>query len=314
MFKKVLICTDLSDASSVLLTCAMDLKSIGVEEAILNHVVYDAIPGGMDEAFLNETKPIHKDHGAVKKLLPLLEKQKAVLEEAGIKVNIEMVHGIPARAINDVAEEHEVSAIVMGSHGKGIFKRATIGSVSAEVIHLARKPVLLVRSKLGKANEVVLACKRLFNHILYLTDFSETAQKSLDYLEEIVKQSKCKVSILHIQDFVKIDNYLHNVPELDPKLFIEVEAQNLKKIQSDLEAIKERLTAAGSTMVNYEYPKGRPIDVVMDRIKENNDLSLVVMGSQGKGFAKELFLGSLSLQVSRYSPIPVLLIPAKITK
>jgi len=36
-----------------------------------------------------------------------------------------------------------------------------------------------------------------------------------------------------------------------------------------------------------------------------------VMGSQGRGFVSESFLGSVSHQVARRSPAPVLLIPAK---
>jgi hypothetical protein len=38
---------------------------------------------------------------------------------------------------------------------------------------------------------------------------------------------------------------------------------------------------------------------------------LVVMGSQGRGFVKELFLGSVSHNVARHSDAAVLLIPAK---
>jgi nucleotide-binding universal stress UspA family protein len=36
----------------------------------------------------------------------------------------------------------------------------------------------------------------------------------------------------------------------------------------------------------------------------------VVMGSQGRGFLAEVFLGSVSHQVVRRSPVPVLLVPA----
>jgi len=34
------------------------------------------------------------------------------------------------------------------------------------------------------------------------------------------------------------------------------------------------------------------------------------MGTQGKGFIKELFLGSVAQTISRLAPCPVLLIPA----
>jgi nucleotide-binding universal stress UspA family protein len=37
---------------------------------------------------------------------------------------------------------------------------------------------------------------------------------------------------------------------------------------------------------------------------------VIVMGSQGRGFISEVFLGSVSHQVVRQAPVPVLLIPA----
>ena len=313
MFKKVLISSDLSDASNALLACSVSLKNIGVEEAVLGHILqYDTIPGRMNETFEKETVIMDKDHELLKDLMPLLEKQQAILEEAGIKATIEVAHGIPARAINDLAEKHEVSAIVTGSHGKGILKRVAMGSVSSQLLGLTRKPVFLFRVNIGKNFEAVMSCKRLFNHILYLTDFSEIAQKSLDYLEQIVKHSKSSVTILHIHDFIEAKAYIYKAPDVNPRYFEKVEADIPEEVQSDLEAIKKRLLAAGSPTVNIEYKKGVPKYTALEYIEEQDELTLVVMGSQGKGFVKELFIGSLSLEISRNSPIPVLLIPAKV--
>jgi nucleotide-binding universal stress UspA family protein len=36
---------------------------------------------------------------------------------------------------------------------------------------------------------------------------------------------------------------------------------------------------------------------------------MVVMGTQGRGHIGEMFLGSVSNKVVRYSPVPVLLVP-----
>jgi len=287
MIKKILISSDLSDASSALLTCAADWKSIGVEKAILTHVIYSPHPGGMNATFVKETKTMDKDNDLAKKIMPILEKQKAVMEEAGIKVDIEVVYGFPARAINDLAEKHDVSAIVTGSHGKGILKRATIGSVSSELIHLTSRPVFLIRSKLGQDCGGVLPCRNLFSHVLYLTDFSEVAKKGLDYLEQIVEHSKCRVDILHIISSV----------------------QDAEKALPDLEAIKARLLAAGAIAVELECKEGKPEHTAINHIEGREDLTLVVMGTHGKSFTTELLVGSLSLHLSRYSPVPVLLVP-----
>jgi len=44
---------------------------------------------------------------------------------------------------------------------------------------------------------------------------------------------------------------------------------------------------------------------------EDAEVKLVVMGSQGRGYVKEFFLGSVSQNIARLSPSSVLLIPTK---
>jgi len=44
-----------------------------------------------------------------------------------------------------VEEEEDVSAIVIGSHGKSNIKEMLLGSVSEKVIRKSKKPVLLVK-------------------------------------------------------------------------------------------------------------------------------------------------------------------------
>jgi nucleotide-binding universal stress UspA family protein len=61
--------------------------------------------------------------------------------------------------------------------------------------------------------------------------------------------------------------------------------------------------------VRIELPYGSPKKEIVARTKRD-DVSLVVMGSQGRGYLAELFLGSVSHAVARHSEVPVLLIPA----
>ena len=49
--------------------------------------------------------------------------------------------GDPATAINEYAEAHKVSLIIMPTHGYGTFRRLLLGSVTAKVLHDAKIPV-----------------------------------------------------------------------------------------------------------------------------------------------------------------------------
>jgi nucleotide-binding universal stress UspA family protein len=56
-----------------------------------------------------------------------------------------LVHGAPGPAICALAAERDASAIVMGSRGRGGFKRALLGSVSDYVVRNAPCPVIITR-------------------------------------------------------------------------------------------------------------------------------------------------------------------------
>jgi len=44
--------------------------------------------------------------------------------------------------------------------------------------------------------------------------------------------------------------------------------------------------------------------------ESKNGYSLIVLGSQGRGFFNEIFIGSVSHQVARQSDVSVLLVPS----
>jgi nucleotide-binding universal stress UspA family protein len=53
---------------------------------------------------------------------------------------------------------------------------------------------------------------------------------------------------------------------------------------------------------------GHPVPVILEFLR-TNDISLLVLGTQGKGFIGEIFLGSVAHNISRFAPCPILLIP-----
>lgn len=55
-----------------------------------------------------------------------------------------VVLGFPADRLADVADDEAAEVIVVGSRGRGVFKAAFLGSVSTDVIGVARCPVLVV--------------------------------------------------------------------------------------------------------------------------------------------------------------------------
>jgi len=61
-------------------------------------------------------------------------------------VERKLVEGSSGQMIVHVADEVGADVIVVGSHGKGWFKRVVIGSISEYVLHHSKVPVLVVRN------------------------------------------------------------------------------------------------------------------------------------------------------------------------
>lgn len=282
MFRKILVCTDLSPASDAMMQCVEELKGIGLEEAILTHVIYVANTPGLEEMLAEEARPV-------------LDHQKKVLEDLGIQVTVEMPFGLPAHTLDEMAEKHDVSAILVGSHGKGILLAATLGSVSAKLLHQTRRPVLLARIAVLAGEKCHLACGRLFRKILYPSDFSETAERALEYLGQITAETKSPVTLLHVHEDKHLDAESRKRLEDDSRLFSDAKV--------------ERLKSRGVSEVTVELTFGDPAEEIIAKATRE-DFSLIVMGSQGKGFVQEAFLGSVSNRVVRHAGVPVLLIPA----
>ncbi len=70
------------------------------------------------------------------------------LTKAGVKAHGVVrttLYGYAAREIVEDAKVHDVSLIVMGSRGRGDLAGLLLGSTAHKVIHLADRPVLVVR-------------------------------------------------------------------------------------------------------------------------------------------------------------------------
>lgn len=76
------------------------------------------------------------------------EAKAAIAERCGIgNIATELIVGPPARSIIEDATEWKADLILMGSHGRGFWKRVYLGSVSSSVVHHAPCSVLVVRTE-----------------------------------------------------------------------------------------------------------------------------------------------------------------------
>jgi nucleotide-binding universal stress UspA family protein len=73
------------------------------------------------------------------------------LRESGLRYRMEMQDGRPASVIADVAEAVDADLVVVGRRGLGGVAELLIGSVSHELSHHCKRPVLLISGKKAAA-------------------------------------------------------------------------------------------------------------------------------------------------------------------
>jgi nucleotide-binding universal stress UspA family protein len=138
MYEKLLVAVDHSDITERVLAAARDLALLASAEVWVLHLREREI---MPRAGLIATETIDEAQENV-------DAAVAELTEAGVKAHgivRNTIYGYAAREIVAEAKAEEVSAIIMGSRGRGDLAGLVLGSTAHKVIHLADRPVLVVR-------------------------------------------------------------------------------------------------------------------------------------------------------------------------
>ena len=77
----------------------------------------------------------------------VLEEARSIAREAGVEVELVIRELSSAEALIEVADEHDARMIVVGSYGERPLKSALVGSTPTRLLHLAERPVLVVRAR-----------------------------------------------------------------------------------------------------------------------------------------------------------------------
>jgi nucleotide-binding universal stress UspA family protein len=142
----------------------------------------------------------------------------------------------------------------------------------------------------------------MFEKILYPTDFSDVAKNALDFIKTLENADKKEVIVLHVMDANLMDFSSRYAPEL----FMTIEEKIKKNITKDLNRIKVSLAEKGFT-VRIRIERGVPFREIL-RVEQEEDVSVIVIGSHGVSNVKEMLLGSVSEKVIRKAKKPVLVI------
>ncbi|MDD1679795.1 MAG: universal stress protein [Methanomicrobiales archaeon] len=284
--RKVLVPLDMWEGTGKILSAVEEIARVGVDEIELLHVVNlrDASVNPQISAYDEEVLSTWKKH----------------LRSCGVPVvTTTVIHGIPWIEIIERSEREDLSLIVLGSHGRSIVSRMLLGSTTENVIHHAEATVLILRMKIleeAGAMTCRLATDRIFGRILYVTDFSENAERCLPYLTWMAPARPAEVLVVHVQD-------LRHLSYATPKQMDELNRSNTQR----LDELKKKLRGMGFEKVSTVIRTGNAITEIHN-VAHDSGASLIVMGAKGKYGVPEMILGGTTEAVVHQSGLHVLVV------
>lgn len=147
--------------------------------------------------------------------------------------------------------------------------------------------------------------------ILFATDLSKNSAYAFFYAVHMAKRDEAKIVILHAVEplppmLITFGDFSHQVA----KDRWEETAKKFKERIQDISAkVDNRMgTSSVDLVCDILIRLGHPVEEILKAVEEEG-CDVIVLGSHGKGFLKQTFLGSVSSSVLLRARKPVFVVP-----
>lgn len=266
---KILFPVDFSEQMEKAFPTAQYLARVYDATILLLHVL--EAPSGPMKIFNNF------DEGAARKKAHELMEKLIETADGGIEFEKMVKVGKPYRKILEAANEMNVNAIVMGTHGAAGVQELFAGTNTARVTQMAPCPVISIRSKPDHLG---------FNKILLPLDLTKETGEKLKLGIEFAQNFDASLVVLSI------------LPSNDEDAKIRMQ----KRMKMAVEHIQKHQVKVESAMVHV---KGAVSDFVINYAHEVSADLICIMTQQEKAL-RETLLGAEANHVVNHSDIPVM--------
>lgn len=297
-FRHAAVALDLSEASDLIVECVSSFQNLGTEKITLVTVI--PVPFEKEGSELDTSKEQKQ-----------LEEHQKMLEKAGFEVDIHIrsgLHYYPPTEILTAGDEVGADFVVISNRGQSKVLELLSGGTSTELLQRSKLPVYLINLSVeedpekagGRSLVLPQPCSDAAKHVLYATDFSDSAYRTYKVLRDMEGAGIVdRISMIHVQGH-------HAIAIKDPVSRDRLTEQNREQLDRIRNKLSDRTREDTELIITY----GTPAKEIVDTAKERN-ATMIMMGSQGEGYVQEIFLGSVSSKVTRLSDVPVLLIPVE---
>jgi|SRR5690554_199739 len=268
---KLLIATDLSARSDVALQRAIALAGPLNAELLVLHVIDSELPQILQSRQKDQARDVL--HHTLKKAGKL--SQSRILARTG--------H--PYLTIGEVAEEHNVDLVILGSYRREFLKDTFVGTTAERVMRTSRRPVLLVNQ----------APTAPYQKPMLAVDFSS--------ISPLVLQTAKRFGLTGSEELSAVYAVL---PE-DRATESEKDARR----QQALNQLDNLLRSEGIAVKpnNLIAEEGKACPVIRDWARRI-ETDVLIMGTSGMGGVRRMFIGSVAGGLLREMECDMLVVPA----
>ena len=147
--------------------------------------------------------------------------------------------------------------------------------------------------------------------ILFATDLSKNSAYAFYYAVHMAKRDEAKIVILHAVE--PLPRMLVSFEDFEHKVAKDRWEDTVKKFKEQIQDISVKVDArTGISSVDLVSKilirLGPPVEEIL-RVVDEEGCDMIVLGTHGKGFLKQTFLGSVSSSVLLRARKPVFVVP-----
>lgn len=288
MFRRLLVCTDLSDGLQRLVNFIPSLAIAGVQQVTFLHCVP-----------LNESGAIPRVDQ--KKMDSARDRLSVAIAQTSVDVQVVVESGRPTDTILRIAKEVESDLIVVGTPVRSLLAEKIFGSTAIALYERTPIPILALRPQLISTyttEELALRCQHLFRHLMLPYDGSETAKYLIEQLKQLVSQPNRVLQACFLS-WVVDDVDRRGIP-LEPKV---------QAAEAALAAVKAELISL-NLQVETEVLLGLAVPEILKASVEPDISAIAVCHGARNQFLK-MSVPSFTAELLRQSWHPVIYLPFK---
>jgi len=221
----------------------------------------------------------------------LTEEQRRIEGRGGRVDGAQLVEGRPAEAILKVADGVGAGLVIIGSRGLGRLQRLALGTVSEEVLHHSRRPVLVIRGGSDAWPPT---------HLVAGDDGSAIAAAAARVAGVLASTLEVPLVLIQVVPHISENDIAAPGMSVDAALAA-ADAQLCDRA--------EQIADATGASVRARVAVGSPAEAILDRCHADGERPMLACGTRGSGLIRRMRLGSVSRHLLHASHLPFLVAP-----